>query len=60
MVDLAEANIELLKEHKGSLKGSLVVGLRAMYSTEATIAGTMTVENDNHFYEGIQVVVLPA
>lgn len=58
-IDLAEANMELLKEHKGSLKGSLVVGLRAMYSTEATIAGTMTVENDNHFYEGIQVVVLP-
>lgn len=59
-VDMAEANNNLIKRQIGTLKGSLTVGLKAMYSTEATLAGTMTVENEEHFYEGVQVVVLPS
>lgn len=59
LVDLAEANAQLSQEHKNPLKGDLCIGIRAMYSTQQTIAGTMLAETDSMMYEGVKVVVLP-
>lgn len=59
-VDIAEANMKLRKNSQTPLLGHLAVGLRAMYSTETTIAGSLKIENELEFFEGIQVVVLPS
>lgn len=58
LIDLSAANASRDKG-QAALKGELSVGLKVMYSTKATIAGSMLVENDENVYEGIQVVVLP-
>lgn len=65
-IDLAAANRKLLMDGLPKLTGKLCIGLRAMYSTEATIAGSLIKEfiEDNmsekyNMYEGIQVVILP-
>lgn len=42
-----------------SLVGKLCIGLKVMYSTLPTMAGTILVEDIDQLYEGIQVVVLP-
>lgn len=54
-IDIAEQNME----NGDSISGRLCIGLRAMYSTESTIAGAIKVENTNDMFEGIQVVILP-
>ncbi|MCM1226438.1 MAG: hypothetical protein NC320_03305 [Clostridium sp.] len=55
-IDLAEVNGKLQPDQK--LEGNLAVGLRIMYSTEQTMAGSILAENKEYF-EGIQVVILP-
>lgn len=59
IVDLLEANATAKKNKLDPLKGKLVVGLRVMYSTEATMAGAILPVEDNDIYEGVQVVILP-
>ena len=59
LIDLAAANASRDKSQP-ALKGKLSVGLKVMYSTSSTMAGSMLVENNEDVYEGIQVVVLPA
>lgn len=59
VVDLAEANLQLKAEGLMPLEGKLAVGLRAMYSTEQTLAASMTPEGNNNLMNGIQVVILP-
>ena len=70
-IDMMEAYAEATKAGE-NLSGELVVGLKAMYSTETTMAGALLPEAaadiDIHepeesnyaLYEGIQVVILPA
>lgn len=60
VIDLLEENNRLSKK-KGAkpLRGSLAIGIRAVYSTEATMAGAMKVENEYDMYEGLEVVILP-
>lgn len=60
IIDLAAEN-ERLGKIKGAkpLKGKLAVGIRAVYSTEATMAGAMKVENKDNMYEGLEIVILP-
>lgn len=60
VIDLLEENNRLSKK-KGTkpLRGSLAIGIRAVYSTEATMAGAMKVENEYDMYEGLEVVILP-
>lgn len=58
-IDLLEANTQAQLEGTQPLKGTLTIGLRAMYSTEATMAGAMLSYNGDEIYEGIQVVILP-
>lgn len=58
-VDLLEANAKAKSEGDKPLKGELSIGLRVMYSTEETMAGSLRVENQFDMNEGIQVVVLP-
>lgn len=58
-IDIAELNLKLNQESKPLLRGELTVGLRAMYSTQTTMVGSLLVENEASVYEGIQVVILP-
>lgn len=59
IVDLGEGNAKLPYAEK--LNGLLYVGIRVMYSTEATMAGSMKAEDGTNrsIYEGLQIVVLP-
>lgn len=59
IVDLLEMNAQAQLEGLPPLKGRLSIGLRAMYSTEATVAGTLRTYDSNEIYEGIQLVILP-
>lgn len=58
-VDLLEMNAQAQLEGLPPLKGRLSVGLRAMYATESTLAGTLKTYDSNEMYEGIQLVILP-
>lgn len=58
-IDILEQNVWLQEHDQSPLVGRIGVGLKAFYSTETTMAGAMTVE-DNNMYTGIQVVMLPA
>lgn len=59
LIDLQAANADAKAKNLPALRGQLAIGLRAMYSTEATMAGALLVENTSSYYEGIQVVILP-
>ena len=59
-IDLVEANAELKAASMDPLKGALTVGIKAYYSTEATMAGALIPEDDDtDMYQGIQIVILP-
>ena len=58
-VDLLEINAQAQLEGLPPIKGRLSVGLRAMYATESTVAGTLRTYDSNEIYEGIQLVILP-
>lgn len=58
-IDLLEANATLKSQSRSPLRGPLVIGIRAYYATEATIAGTLLVENSDNMYLGIQMIILP-
>ena len=58
-IDLAEANRELKSEGYDELSGRLAIGLRAMYSTEQTLAASLEIENKQNLMAGIQFVILP-
>lgn len=62
-IDLAAVNAELIEKGNKPLSGNLAVGLRIMYSTLQTMAGSVdaTVSNDDgdEYFEGVQVVILP-
>lgn len=59
-IDMLEANANAQLQGLEPLKGRLTVGLRAMYSTDQTMAGALMPYNAENIYEGIQVVVLPS
>lgn len=58
-IDLDDANTLANKEGIASLKGDLAVGLKMAYSTYQTLAGSALVEDEDDYYEGVQVVILP-
>lgn len=61
-VSMTDINVEEKKRSRPTLKGRLAIGLRAMYSTLPTLAGSMLttgVEPKDMYFEGVQVVVLP-
>nr|DAG57683.1 MAG TPA: hypothetical protein [Caudoviricetes sp.] len=45
--------------YASQLSGHLSIGFRIMYSTEMTMAGAILAENQDNYYEGVQVVILP-
>lgn len=59
VIDLVQANAELKNRQQAPLKGKLAIGIRVFYSTEATMAGSLLIENADHMYEGVQLVILP-
>lgn len=58
-IDLNDANYLANKEGITALKGDLAIGLRMAYSTYQTLAGSALVENEDDYYDGVQVVILP-
>lgn len=63
-IDIAQLNSELIAAGEKPYTGKLAVGLRAMYSTEATMSGSMLIEKTNEdtgvdMYMGIQVIIGP-
>lgn len=58
-IDLNDANAIANKEGMASLKGDLAVGLVMKYSTYQTLAGSALVENEDGYYDGVQLVILP-
>lgn len=59
LVDLSQANAEAKKNSLPPLKGKLVIGLRAFYATNQTLAGSLRDRDSGDMLQGIQVVVLP-
>lgn len=60
IIDLNLANAELHKNSQEPLYGNLSIGLKAYFSTENTMSGSMLVENEDNMYIGIQVVITKA
>ena len=58
-IDILEMNTQAQMQGLPPLKGHLIVGLRAMFSTESTMAGSLLAYNGDEIYEGIQIVILP-
>lgn len=63
-IDLAELNSELIRAGEKPYTGKLAVGLRAMYSTDATLSGSMLVNKKSgssgvDMYLGVQVIIGP-
>lgn len=58
-IDMTELNAQLRNQGLPPLKGRLAVGIRIMYHTLYTMAGSVQSENDDDLYEGIHIVVLP-
>lgn len=62
-IDLVSANEEARVNGDAELTGHLSVGLRVMYSTEATMSGSILTESKDtqyaDLYEGVQIVILP-
>ncbi len=58
-VDMTEENVKAVANMMPKAEGSLLIGLRIMYSTEQTMAGSVCPENAEDMYEGIQLVILP-
>ncbi len=58
-IDMTEVNTRLLKSGRTALTGDLAIGIRMMYSTEKTIAGSIKVENEDDYFEGVHIVILP-
>lgn len=59
LIDINIANANALKNKSKIIEGKCCIGLIAMYSKQATIAGSIKAENDEEMYEGVQVVILP-
>ena len=59
VIDMPQLAIEASQRGDTPLRGSLSVGLRAFYSTEQTLAGSLLDENSEDMYEGIQIIILP-
>jgi len=60
MIDLRLVNLQARTDGTPPLRGDIRVGLRAMYSTISTMAGTVKPENEEEVYQGIVVVLANA
>lgn len=60
IVDMLEINAALVDEGEEPMAGQLAIGLKVMFSTEQTMSGSILVEDNTGYYQGIQIVVLPA
>lgn len=56
-IDLNLANKELKQLSRPELSGNLSIGIKSYFSTEATMAGSMLVENTDNMYVGVQLVI---
>lgn len=58
-IDMLKANYDASINKTDPLVGRLCVGLKAMYSTVGTLAGSLLSYDNSSNYLGIQVVILP-
>ena len=58
-IDMGAVNYKASIEHVPTLKGELAIGLVMMYSTYQTLASSALPENEDGYYEGIRVVIVP-
>jgi len=58
-IDIAAVNLKASQESVTELKGDLAIGLVMMYSNYTTLAGSAKPENEDGYYEGVQVVIVP-
>lgn len=56
-IDMIEANTVLQQNAQSPLFGNLSIGFRSYFSTVSTMAGSMSVENSEDMYIGIQLVI---
>lgn len=59
-IDMSEAVHDAVSLGDTPLQGKLSIGLKAMYSTEKSLSGSILTDNNEEMYEGIQVVILPS
>ena len=60
VVDLVELNAHAAELGSAPLNGKLAIGLKIMFSTEDTMIGSILTEDENNeYYEGVQVVIVP-
>ena len=58
-IDIANVNYRASQEDVPVLKGELAIGLVMMYSTYETLAASALPENDEGYYEGVRIVIVP-
>ena len=58
-IDIATVNYKAGLEGSPLLKGDLAVGLVMMYSNYTTLAGSALTENEDGYYDGVRVVIVP-
>lgn len=58
-IDMLEANAKLQEQSRPPLKGKLAIGIRIFYATEQTVSGSIIAENNDNYYGGVQLVILP-
>lgn len=59
IIDLNSVAARAKELGEDPIRGMLCVGIRIMYSTLPTMAGTIVTENNEDMFEGIQLVILP-
>lgn len=58
-IDIANVNYRASQEDVPVLKGELAIGLVMMYSTYETLAASALPENEEGYYEGVRIVIVP-
>lgn len=58
-IDIAAVNYKASQEGVPVLKGELAIGLVMMYSTYQTLSASALPENEDGYYEGIRIVIVP-
>ena len=58
-IDIATVNYKAGLEGSPLLKGDLAVGLVMMYSNYTTLASSALTENEDGYYDGVRVVIVP-
>lgn len=66
-IDMSDLNMQLISDNKTALTGDLTVGIRMIYSSEASLSGSLLPESNStdsdtyaSYYQGVHIVILPS